>query len=201
MKKIALMTFCAMAAVLFASCGSSTKDYRVFIGTWGVERIEYYNIDYAGNPIAGSMVTWDITPGDPDFGIDLVFRADKTGELRDRSKDTIWTDWNSETQDYETMIVAPDTTIVSPFEYSYDQSESTLYMDVDYVIDGVLVQKLFKMKISNMTAKSFIYENEYENNYVERSYLKRLSDTPSKGIRRSMNQKRPYMPGSFLSGK
>lgn len=195
------MTFCAMAAVLFTSCEQKAKDYTAFIGTWGVEKIEYYNTDYAGHPIASSMQTWTMTPGDPDYGIDLVFRADKTGEMRDRTQDTLWADWNSETHTFETMIVNPDTTVVSKFEYSYDNASSVLYMDVDYVIDGILVQKLFKMRISNLTPNSFTYENEYENNYVERSYLKRLSDTPAKGTRSNANQKRPHMPGSFMSGR
>jgi hypothetical protein len=190
MKKIAFMTFCAMAAVLFTSCNSS-KDYKSFVGTWGVEKIEYYNIDYAGNPIAGSMVTWEMTPGDPDDGIDLIFRSDKTGEMRDRSKDMILVA-NLETHEYDT-IICPDTTIITTFKYSYDKSESVLYMDMDYV-------ETYRMYISDLTNNSFIYENEYEKDYMERAYLKRLSNTTKQSASRS-TQKRPHMPGSFLSGK
>ena len=87
MKRIALFTLCAMAAVMFTSCGKD--NYKSFVGTWGVEKIEYYNIDYAGNPIAASMSTFNMVPGDQQSGIDLIFRENKTGEMRDRSQDTI----------------------------------------------------------------------------------------------------------------
>ena len=55
MKKLTLFATIAVAAILFASCNKI--DYKSFVGTWGVEKIEYYNIDYAGNPIAASMET------------------------------------------------------------------------------------------------------------------------------------------------
>ena len=192
MKKLALITFCAFAALFFASCGQN-DDYKAFVGTWGVEKIEYYNIDYAGNPIAGSMVTFNYDPQDIDDGIQLIFRADKTGEMHDNNIDTIWYDWNSETQTYDSYIVNPDTTLVRKFDYSYDKRESILYMNMDYV-------RTFKMYISNMTDNAFTYENEYEKDYVELAYLKRLSDTPSCKATRK-HQKRPNMPGSLLGGR
>jgi len=195
MKKIAFLTICVIIAASFTSCVSDSKDYKAFVGTWGVEKIEYYNIDYAGNPIAGSMVTWNMTPGDPNNGIDLVFNEDKSGEMRDRSIDTLFLDWNSETESFDNVIVCPDTTIVTTFKYSYVDSESILYMDMDYV-------KTFRMKISDLETNSFIYENEYEKDYVERAYLKRLSDgKEAKTTNRSNGQKRPHMPGSLLSGR
>ena len=53
MKKLTLFATLAILAVMFASC--KKVDYNAFVGTWGVEKIEYYNIDYAGNPIAASF--------------------------------------------------------------------------------------------------------------------------------------------------
>ena len=70
MKKVTLLTMMAMMAMLFASC--SKTDYKTFIGTWGVEKIEYYNIDYAGNPIAASLETFTFDPNDTNNGIQLV---------------------------------------------------------------------------------------------------------------------------------
>ena len=54
---------------------------KVFIGTWGVEKIDYYNIDYAGNPIVASIMTYAYDPNDISNGIQLVFREDNTGEI------------------------------------------------------------------------------------------------------------------------
>lgn len=191
MKKIGIITLCAVCAFLFASCN---KDYKAFVGTWGVEKIEYYNIDYAGNPIPATIETFTYDPEDIDDGIQLVFREDKTGEMRDNNVDTVWYDWNPETQVYDSYIVNPDTTLVTEFSYSYDKSESILYMNMEYT-------RTFMMKISDLTDNSFSYENEYSTNYVEHAYLKRLSDTPSKSASRNKTAMRPRKIGSFLSGK
>ena len=186
MKRIALVTFCAFAVLFLSSCGGN-DDYKVFVGTWGVEKIEYYNIDYAGNPIPGSMETYIYDPQDINNGIQLIFRADKTGEMRDNDVDTIWNDA------HDSYVVNPDTTLVRKFDYSFDKRESILYMNMDYA-------RTFKMQIFDLTNDQFTYENEYWKDYVERSYLKRLSDTPSsKSTRKS--QKRPHMPGSLLGGR
>ena len=191
MKKTGIITLCAVCAFLFASCN---KDYKAFVGTWGVEKIEYYNIDYAGNPIPATIETFTYDPEDIDDGIQLVFREDKTGEMRDNNVDTVWYDWNPETQVYDSYIVNPDTTLVTEFSYSYDKSESILYMNMEYT-------RTFMMKISDLTDNSFSYENEYSTNYVEHAYLKRLSDTPSKSASRNKTAMRPRKIGSFLSGK
>lgn len=168
-------------------------DYKFFVGTWGVEQIDYYNIDYAGNPIESTIETFNFTPGDSNDGIELVFRANKKGEMRDRSQDTLWLDYNLETQQYETIIVCPDTTLVTQFTYSYDADESVLYMNMDYT-------HTFMMKISNLADNSFVYTNEYESNYVEKAYLKRISnDTRVVGGKK--NSWRPRREGSFLSGR
>lgn len=193
MKKIGLFTMCAFCAFLLASCG---KDYTAFVGTWGVEKIEYYNIDYAGNPIAATIVTYPYDPNDFDNGIQLVFRSDKTGEMRDSDRDTIWYDWNDETNTYDSYIVNPDTTLVTPFTYSYDNRDAILYMNMEY--ENSL--RTFMMHVENLTSNSFTYENEYDLNYVEKAYLKRLSKEASKSASRSKTA-RPRMVGSFLSGK
>lgn len=164
----------------------------LFWGTWGVEKIEYYNIDYAGNPFEASMETFDMIPGDPHSGIDLIFRQNKTEEMRDRSQDSIWTDWNPQTQQYETLIVNADTTLVTTFTYLVDREDSTLYLNMDYA-------RTFMMDIQEITDSTFIYTNEYDVDYIERAYLVRLSNAktaPSK-----QNVKRPNKPGSFFGSR
>ena len=190
MKKLPLIVFCAFAALFLASCTQPVKDYTAFVGTWGVEKIEYYNIDYAGNPIMSSMQTHIFDPEDLDNGIQLVFRADKTGEMRDSAVDTVWNDA------HDSYVVNPDTTLVKRFDYSYDGQESILYMNMEYPI------RTYKMQISNLTDDHFTYENEYWKDYVERAYMKRLSDTPtSKATRSHKTPTRPHMPGSLLGGR
>ena len=193
MKKLSLFALCVAFTMMFASCGKDKDSYKSFVGTWGVERIDYYNIDFAGNPIENTIETYIFTPGDPDNGIDLVFRDDKTGEMRDRSQDTLWLDYNQETQQYETIIICPDTTIVTAFKYSFDKDESILYMNMDYT-------HTFMMQISNLTDNSYTYVNEYESNYVEKAWLKRISND-TKAVRGKKNSWRPRREGSFLSGR
>ena len=185
MKKVSLWAIVAVTALAFASCGAS-NDYKSFVGTWGVEKIEYYNIDYAGNPIAASMSTYDYDPNDTDNGIQLIFREDKTGEMRDSAMDTIWIDTVS-------YIVNPDTILVKTFTYSYDKNEAILYMNMDYA-------RTFKMAIDGLTENAFTYENEYNLNYMEKAYLRRISNAPSKGI---MHEKvaHPHRPGALLGGR
>ena len=180
MKKIGIITLCAVCAFLFASC---SKDYKSFVGTWGVEKIEYYNIDYAGNPIPATIQTLVYDPEDIDNGIQLVFRENKTGEMRDNDIDTVWI-WNEEIQDYDSYIYNPDTTMVYNFTYSYDKGESMLYMNMNYTYPYEYT-RIFMMKVSDLTDNSFSYVNEYWSDYVERAYLKRLSGTPSKSASRN----------------
>lgn len=195
MKKLTLLA--ALAVIMLASCNKT--DYKSFVGTWGVERLEYYNIDYYGNPIAASMNYIDFDLNDPDNGIQLVFRENKTGEMRDSAVDTVWTDWNSETQQYESYIYNPDTTLVTTFTYTYDKSESALYMNMRYTYPYEYM-RTFMMKVSDMDDDSFVYENEYDVNYLEKAYLKRLSDTPSKSAGRQA-LKRPHKPGALMGGR
>ena len=192
MKKITLLTLCAIAAMMFTSCAK--LDDKSFIGTWGVEKIEYYNIDYAGNPISASMKTFEMVPGDEQSGIDLIFRENKTGEMRDRSQDTIIKKISDEPEVYDT-IICPDTTLVTKFTYSVDERASILYMNIEYPVHT------YKMNIVSMDKESFIYENEYGTNYVEKAYMKRISDSDKKANSRKSQPIRPYREGSFLSGR
>ena len=192
MKKITLLTLCAIAAVMFTSCGKNS--YKSFVGTWGVEKIEYYNIDYAGNPISSTIETYNFVPGDEDNGIDLIFREDKTGEMRDRSQDTIYVkDYNVDPPVVIDTIICPDTTLVTKFSYSYDKSSSVLYMDMEYV-------HTYRMTIVNLENDSFIYENEYGKDYVEKAYLKRISKSATLSTNRNAVIK-PNKPGSILGDR
>ncbi len=195
MKKITVFALCAIAAMMFTSCAK--LDEKSFVGTWGVEKIEYYNVDYAGNPISGSMSTFVMVPGDQQSGIDLIFREDMTGEMRDRSQDTIKLDYDEETDTYETIIVCPDTTLVTKFTYSIDGRASVLYMNLTYP-----VVRTYKMSITNMGKDSFIYENEYWKDYVEKAYMKRISNSVSKSAtRNSQPSSRSRREGSFFSDR
>ena len=167
MKKVTLLTMMAMVAMLFASC--SKTDFKSFVGTWGVEKIEYYNIDYAGNPIAASLETFTFDPNDADNGIQLTFRADKTGEMRDSAIDSLLVD--------SVYIQCPDTVLVTKFTYSYDKSDKSLYMNMDNSA------RPFRLQIENLTSDSFTYENEYGTDYMEKAYLKRISKSTKSASR------------------
>ena len=82
--------------------------------------------------------------------------------MRDSAIDTLWTNWNEETETYDSYIYCPDTVMVYKFTYSYDKSETTLYMNIDY---GTYM-RTFRMYIENMTDNSFVYENEYDKDYM-----------------------------------
>ena len=175
--------------LFLASCG---KKDNPFVGIWGVEKIEYYNIDYAGNPIEASIETFTFTPGDPNDGIDLVFNADNTGEIRDRAIDSLYDDYDSVHQTYQTVIPCPDSTFVTVISnYTYEKKTSTLYITPEH-------NRPYMMKISNLTANGFTYENEYATNYVERATVRRISDVKSAPSKQSV--KHPRKPGAFLGG-
>ena len=194
MKKLTLFATVAIMALLFASC--SKNDYQKFVGIWGVERLEYYNIDYQGNPIGASMETHDYDINDEDNSIRLYFREDKSGEMRDSAVDTIKLNWNESTHQYDSIIYCPDTVLYYPFTYSYDKSNNSLYMNMDY---GTYM-RTYRMQINNMTDNSFTYENEYGKNYMEKAFLKRISDTPSKSTGRKVVT-HPHKPGSLMGDR
>ena len=165
MKKLTYLTMMAIVALLFTSCSKS--DYKSFVGTWGVEKIEYYNIDYAGNPIAASLETFTYDPNDTDNGIHLIFKADKSGEMRDSAIDSLL-----KVQDGDTIYIhCSDTILVTKFTYSYDKKDQSLYMNM------ANSARPFRLQIENLTDDSFTYENEYGTNYMEKAYLKRISKT------------------------
>lgn len=146
-----------------------------FLGIWGVEKLEYYEIDNEGNPIASTMVTLNFNPNDIEDGIQLVFREDKTGELRNN-----YEDFNN-------------TTNVISFTYTYYNDAFKLFIKEDEGYFSVL-------NIKELTSSSFVYESEYASNHIEKAYLKRLSYTPDKSIGNKFNN-RPGKQGFLLSGK
>ena len=202
MKKIKLLALCALIAAFFASCGKEKDDYKKFVGTWGVEKIqyEYCNTDFYGNPITGDMeiISHVMDPDDFNNGLHLTFKADKTGEMRDSAIDSLPTVIGQDT----VYIQCPDTVIVYHFRYTYDVDEEKLYR----TMDGNA--RIYGMVISNMTANSFEYENNYGKDpdnrlYIEKAWLKRVDGIPAKANSRKANSsgQRPRMPGSFLSGR
>ena len=191
----------AIVGLLFASCNKN--DYKSFVGTWGVEKIVYesYNTDWQGSPIQGSMETETYTynPEELDKGIQLVFREDKTGEMRDNDVDTVWYDWNEETHVYDSYVVNPDTTLVTRFTYSYDQDESVLYMNLPELA------RTYMMQISDLTSNSFTYKNNYDiaednRKYIETAYMKRISGNTSKSAAKGSGNGKchPRLKGSLF---
>jgi len=183
----------AMFVILMASCGK--VDYTSFIGTWGVERIDYYNIDYQGLPIPSTTVTYDFTPGDMQGGIDLVFREDKTGELRDRSRDTLYIPVKEEGVIVDTLtIICPDTTLVTRFTFSYNTSDKLLFMNMQTEHPYI-----YQMKVRFVDENTFVYENEYDNDYVEKARLVRYSTETRNALRGAKSSQIPPHPKSLFS--
>ena len=175
---------------------------NLFLGVWGVEKIEYYNTDYAGNPIAGSMIAYTYEPNSIDNGIQMYFREDNSGEMRDSAIDELWLDWNEETESYETHIVCPDTVLVKPFTYTYDESENVLYLTLTN--DGDV--QSYTLKISDLSNELFIYENvyghdDYGNGFVEKAYLRRVNIAAMKSTDRIMLPHPHKKQGSLLGDR
>lgn len=212
MKRILLFFAALVTVICCTSCQG--EDYLAFVGTWGADRIDYYNIDYAGAPIEDSRTTFFFTPGDPENGIDLIFRNDRSGEMRDRSRDTL------DVLVYEdgvvvdtTTIYCLDTVVVTKFTYSYHNDDALLYMNMESTfryydrttsgettedkLEEVIRRYTYKMHIDLLTDESFIYENEYKPNYVERARLIRISeDAPAKRAPKPVAI--PRKPGSLF---
>ena len=192
MKKLTLIVAMAFVAMLFTSC---QPDYDNLVGTWGVEKIEYYNIDYWGNPIEPYSSSYSYDPNSVDNGIQMIFRGDKTGEIRDSAIDTIWL-WNEEIGEYDTYIACPDTVLVTQFTCSYDKSEQVIYMTTS---DS---PRPYRMNVAELKKNTFVYENEYGTDYVEKAYLKRISNKPSKSAERGNSVKHPHrMQGTIFGNK
>ena len=189
MKKLTFLTMMALVALLFTSC--SKTDYKSFVGTWGVEKIEYYNIDYAGNPIAASLKTFTYDPSDTDNGIQLIFKSNKTGEMRDSAIDSL----EVVQGDGDTIYIqCPDTVLVTKFTYSYDNSVNSLYMNMDNST------RPFRLQIHDLTNDSFIYENEYGKDYMEKAYMKRVSKTTNL-VSRNVPAHPHKRPGSVFGSR
>lgn len=159
------------------------------LGKWGVEKLIYYETDYLGEPQPLTLQTYEFTPGDLEDGIDMLFRADGTGEKIDRSRDTIY-EWNPETHTTD-IIVCPDTTIVLTHNYTCNYADSQVYLNRE---DGLE----FILNILELTAESFVCKCEYNNRMFEEAYLVKLSDTPVQSGKKKPQQ-RPYIKGSLLS--
>lgn len=188
MKKLTFLTMMAIVALLFTSC--TKNEYKSFIGTWSVEKIEYYNTDYAGNPIAASLETFTYDPDDADNGIRLIFKADKSGEMRDSAIDSLLAVVEGDT----VYIQCPDTVLVTKFTYSYDKNEKSLYMNMSSSA------RPFRLQIVELTNNAFIYENEYGENYMEKAYLKRISKS-TKSTSKNMPSHPHNRPGSLFGSR
>ena len=191
MKKLKVFSAMAMLVVVLASC--SKYDTSSFVGTWGVQRIDYYYIDYAGNPIDYTTNTYNFIPGDMENGIDLVFRDDQSGEMRDRSRDTLFLPvMEADTVNHYDTIVCPDTTLVTRFTYSYDSENSWLYMNIQ-----ASTPYTYHMTVKFTDADNFIYENNYASYKVEKAWMVRYSKE-TRGTK-SKPVAMPRHPGSLLS--
>lgn len=215
MKRILLFSAALVMFLGWTSCGNK-DDYKAFVGTWGADRIDYYNIDYAGNPINNTITTYYFTPGDPNNGVDLVFRDDRTGEMRDRSRDSLGVlVYVGKTVVDTTYILCPDTTVVTTFTYSYHKDDGLLYMNMDAVRcyfkrtindDDTYTDQLeivpdsytSKMQIELISDECFIYTYEYRPHYVEKARLIRLNDEVPTAKSSSKPTPVPFMPGSLF---
>lgn len=179
----------AISMMALVSCHSHDNDYEQFVGTWGLLKLSYYNIDYAGNPIASSMITYNYVPGDTIDGIDLVFRDDQTGLMIDRSRDTVFIEIEEDVFD---TILCPDTVLIDRFKYSYDDRTKLLYLNMDYI-------HTFSMDVVELNDSYFTYTNQYKKDVVEKATMKRLSDKPSAKRSNEKSEKAPRRLGSFMA--
>lgn len=194
MRKLTFIAAVAFAALLFTSCGK--HDYNEFVGTWGAEKVEYYNIDYAGNPIAASMQVYTYNPDDVDNSIRLIFRADGTGEMRDSAIDTLYTNYDEELEVYLDTIPCSDTVIIYPFTCSFDKINQCIYMNMT---DEA---RPYRIDIVDMDKNSFVYVNEYGNDYVEKSYMKRVSGKVPNTAKSDKPVRHPHnKPGSLFGSR
>lgn len=194
MKKLTLIMMLAVFAIIVTSCGKS--EYMRFIGTWGVDRIEYYNTDWEGNPIEASLEVWDFTPGDMEGGIDLVFREDKTGEMRDRSRDTLYVPVKENGVVIDTLvIICPDTTVVTKFSYSFNDEDGLLFMNMQ-----VAHPFTYWMSVTFIDDDNFIYKNRYDTDIEEKAWMVRYStETRGSKARGAKSKSMPRHPKSLLS--
>lgn len=194
MKRLTVLAAVLMVVLISTSCKrKNNESYLDFVGIWGVEQIDYYNIDYAGNPIEASRETYRFTPGDTESGIDLVFRSDKSGEMRDRSTDTIIKKLDTTPVTYDT-IICPDTTLYSYFNYTYDVEDAILYMTMNPS------QYTHRLHITHFDKNTYSYINEYRDDFVEEATLVRISEN-AKAVAGQKQTRRPNKPGSIFGDR
>lgn len=174
MKRLLIFASSLMMILSMASCNKDKHDADSFIGTWGAKHIEYYNIDYAGNPIEATILNYNFTPGDLENGIDLVFKADRTGKMVDRSRDTLYFNWNAETETYDSILPCIDTVIITNFEYSYNKEDKLLFMKM--MPEPPYSPYIYQMKVTFIDDNTIEYVNEYDLDYVEKATLVRYSN-------------------------
>ena len=189
-------------AVYVANIGTECEE-EVLLGSWGVEKVVYYTADYAGNPIMSTIQTYLYDPNSTDDGIQMYFRMDNTGELRDSSIEELWLDWNDETGDYDTHIICPDTVLVKPFIYSYNMNGDVLDVTMTNDDDD---ERTFALKISDLSYDAFVYEDVYAQDdngqsYVEKAYLKRFGTATTKYACNWSFQRPHKMHGSLLGDR
>jgi len=189
MKKLTILV--ATMALLFGSISCGKKEANLLIGTWGVEAIEYYNIDYYGQPIANTIVRYEYPIGDPTAGIDLVFKNSNRGEWHDRDIDTFFVEVSTHPLVYDT-IINPDTVQVTTFTYFYDEESSAVFLKTSDA-------RSFMLEVEELNSTTFSYINEWGENSVEHAIMRRISD--SKSTSRSNDKRVPRIarPGSLLS--
>lgn len=189
MKRIAILLLAVTTMLSVVSCNKSEK--TLLLGRWGVERVEYYYVDYYGQPIASTIEGEDFIPGDPDNGIELVFKDSKKGEWRDHDVDSFFIKISTDPVVYDT-IVNPDTTVITTFTYSYDK-------DIPAIFVKTSNQETYMLEIEQLDETTFSYTNEYGPDYVEHAIMKRLSDDSKATSSRGNRPSHPRKPGSFFS--
>lgn len=186
-----LLTIAIMAfAFGMISCGKSEVDKLV--GRWGLERLEYYTIDYYGQPIESTIESEDFIPGDMENGIEIVFYSNKHGQWIDRDRDTFIFQVSINPVAYDT-IINPDTVLVTDFTYSYDKDLSALYIRTSDA-------ETFQMDIELLNDNTFIYVNEFKQHEVERAVMRRI-DTQDKVKSSRKSSARVTRPEGSLARK
>lgn len=185
------VTIIAFMALLLGMMSCGKDETSLLIGTWGVERIEYYYIDYYGQPIASTLKVYEYTPGDTENGIEMAFFENKRGEWRDHDVDTFLVQVSINPVAYDT-IINPDTTVVIPFKYSFDKDLNTLTIKTSDA-------ETYMLDVEALTQGTFVYINQYKTDYVERSVLKRIDNKEKVKSSGKPTSRAPRPEGSMYS--
>jgi len=191
MKKLTILIVAMALVFSAASCKKNGAD--LLIGTWALQILEYYNIDYQGQPIESTIVHYEFPIDVANEGIDIVFMKNNQGEWHDRDLDTFYVLISEDPDVYDT-IINPDTTVVTPFTYFYDEDAAAVFLKTSDMVSHML-------EVEELNSTTFSYVNEYGEHYVEHAILKRVDDSKSRS-RSNADVKRvsrPCRPGSLLS--